>query len=943
MWLLCVLLSICIVTAEESKDDGVQWKKLAVAEDDAKTNEKPLLFYMSKSWCKPCNKLSESLEKSEEFIELSKKFSMARAVDGETPQGNKFHVDGKYVPKIIFQDADGKVLKDIKNEDAKEGKPQYFYKNADQVIKSMKKILADDDPSDGFGKQFNWKRPIEGFKIAKAENKPIIMLFHQDWCGSCQRLKPLIAASKEMEEYKDKFVFVITDEDEYVKGEKYKADGEYYPKILFLDSNADLLDEHNEGTPHKHVVHYYGGGAEVVKSMVRVLEGKAKTATKTETKKEEAKKEETKKEEPKKEEPKKEEPKKSKASDNGFGKHINWVTYEEGLKLAEKESKPMMLIIHKSYCGACKALKPKFRKSTEIGELSKEFVMVNTGDDEEPTDPQFDQDGAYIPRIFFLDNHGVVETSLYNEDKEYKKAKYAFGSAPSILAMMKKALEMQLGKRRKIVDHGFGKTINWMSYTEGLQEAKKSHKPSMLVFYNDYCMFCTVMRQQFRESAEIAEKSKKFAMILVGEEEAAKLDKKFDVDGLYTPRIMFMDPDQNLRADVNNTETFYDQTMFYYGTAEEILAGMDLALEKINVSLGRGFGEYIEWVTYQSGLAIAKETNRPMMLIIHKSWCGACNALKPKIMNSRPIWEMSKYFVMVNVEDDEEPTDNQFFPDGGYYPRIFVLTPGGEVVRELHNQNPTFLKYKYSYNDEETLHLMMKWAVHRFKGNYAQVDATGEIKTQQAETTTATPSPISEGRITLKESGLTWYEIQDAIVHAKQHRMPILFLIHRTTCPACKAVLRMLARDEDFREKAKLFINAEVEDDTDEKTADAYNVDGGYVPRIYFITPEGKVWEDIWNVGTQYLDNKFYYYEISAVLRSMDKALNRMEGWKSSEELEAAKTKDEEAKEGDNKEESPKEEQKKEEEKKDDETAKETKTEKAKDAKEEKDGKKDEL
>ena len=71
------------------------------------------------------------------------------------------------------------------------------------------------------------------------------------------------------------------------------------------------------------------------------------------------------------------------------------------------------------------------------------------------------------------------------------------------------------------------------------------------------------------------------------------------------------------------------------------------------------------------------------------------------------------------------------------------------------------------------------------------------------------------------------------------------------------------------------------------------------------------------------------------VLRSMDKALNRMEGWKSSEELEAAKTKDEEAKEGDNKEESPKEEQKKEEEKKEDETAK--------DVKEEKDGKKDEL
>lgn len=35
--------------------------------------------------------------------------------------------------------------------------------------------------------------------------------------------------------------------------------------------------------------------------------------------------------------------------------------------------------------------------------------------------------------------------------------------------------------------------------------------------------------------------------------------------------------------------------------------------------------------------------------------------------------QLSYYFIMTNVEDDEEPLDNQFFKDGGYYPRIFFL------------------------------------------------------------------------------------------------------------------------------------------------------------------------------------------------------------------------------------------------------------------------------
>jgi len=116
--------------------------------------------------------------------------------------------------------------------------------------------------------------------------------------------------------------------------------------------------------------------------------------------------------------------------------------------------------------------------------------------------------------------------------------------------------------------------------------------------------------------------------------------------------ILSVDPDENIQKNINNSvvESPYDQTLYYFGTAGEIVKAMKLAQETITVTLGRGFGEYIQWVAYPKAIEICREKKLPMMLIIHKTWCGACKSLKPTIKNSRPIWELSKYFVMVNVE-----------------------------------------------------------------------------------------------------------------------------------------------------------------------------------------------------------------------------------------------------------------------------------------------------
>lgn len=89
-------------------------------------------------------------------------------------------------------------------------------------------------------------------------------------------------------------------------------------------------------------------------------------------------------------------------------------------------------------------------------------------------------------------------------------------------------------------------------------------------------------------------------------------------------------------------------------------------------SLGKdnGFGNGYIWAgSLESGLQIATNHKKPVMLIIHKSWCSACKNLKPKFANSTEIQNLSKHFVMVNLVDEDEPKSNVFAPDGNYIPR----------------------------------------------------------------------------------------------------------------------------------------------------------------------------------------------------------------------------------------------------------------------------------
>ncbi|XP_063363929.1 thioredoxin domain-containing protein 12-like isoform X1 [Cydia amplana] len=127
--------------------------------------------------------------------------------------------------------------------------------------------------------------------------------------------------------------------------------------------------------------------------------------------------------------------------DNGFGHNYIWASsLESGIQLASRHKKPMMVIIHKSWCTACKNLKPKFANCPEIQSLSRKFVMVNLIDDEEPDNNAYAPDGTYIPRILFMSPTGKIDKEIYNEDGS-SQHKFFYSRPEQIAKSMRKVLE----------------------------------------------------------------------------------------------------------------------------------------------------------------------------------------------------------------------------------------------------------------------------------------------------------------------------------------------------------------------------------------------------------------------------------------------------------------------------------------------------------------------
>eukprot|EP01062_Namystynia_karyoxenos_P067285 TRINITY_DN61197_c0_g1_i1.p1 TRINITY_DN61197_c0_g1~~TRINITY_DN61197_c0_g1_i1.p1 ORF type:complete len:226 (+),score=72.61 TRINITY_DN61197_c0_g1_i1:82-678(+) len=139
--------------------------------------------------------------------------------------------------------------------------------------------------------------------------------------------------------------------------------------------------------------------------------------------------------------------------------------------------------------------------------------------------------------------------------------------------------------------------------------------------------------------------------------------------------------------------------------------------------IGRGFGKYYDWHQLDTGLASARETGKPIMLVMHKSWCQMCRRLGPLFAFSREVQQRASNFTLVNCMDEDPGCESPgYMPDGGYIPRILFLDSDGNVQRDLTApDHPP--QYKYFYSSAQQVARGMDAAMAAFARRVAGSDA----------------------------------------------------------------------------------------------------------------------------------------------------------------------------------------------------------------------------
>jgi protein-disulfide reductase (glutathione) len=120
------------------------------------------------------------------------------------------------------------------------------------------------------------------------------------------------------------------------------------------------------------------------------------------------------------------------------GAEINWRDPKSGIYEASKSGKPVIMVMHATWCAACKRYRAVF-KDPGIVAASKDFVMILVdADTEKSINGAFSPDGTYVPRTLFIDSDGNVSDKLVGKDPQYPHTIDA-DDPQELLALMNRA------------------------------------------------------------------------------------------------------------------------------------------------------------------------------------------------------------------------------------------------------------------------------------------------------------------------------------------------------------------------------------------------------------------------------------------------------------------------------------------------------------------------
>jgi thiol:disulfide interchange protein len=103
---------------------------------------------------------------------------------------------------------------------------------------------------------------------------------------------------------------------------------------------------------------------------------------------------------------------------------------------------------------------------------------------------------------------------------------------------------------------------------------------------------------------------------------------------------------------------------------------------------------------------------------------------------------------------------------------------------------------------------------------------------------------------------IDWQPYEAGMKRAKAENKPVCLIFYANWCPHCRNYSHVF-EDPRIVERARGFVMIRINSDDDDDLSRRYSRDGGYVPRTFFLAPDGKVLSDIHAPRPQYV----YFYD----------------------------------------------------------------------------------
>jgi thiol-disulfide isomerase/thioredoxin len=124
------------------------------------------------------------------------------------------------------------------------------------------------------------------------------------------------------------------------------------------------------------------------------------------------------------------------------------------------------------------------------------------------------------------------------------------------------------------------------------------------------------------------------------------------------------------------------------------------------------------------------------------------------------------------------------------------------------------------------------------------------------------------------DAGINWQPYEQGMVKAKEENKPVCLIFYTEWCPHCINYSKIF-HHASVVAQAKQFIMIRIDKDKQPAVSDKYAPDGQYIPRTYFLSPDGRLDPSIHEARDRY---KYFYdeYTPAALLAGMSRALQKL-------------------------------------------------------------------